>query len=139
MLDANTSDRLLALSVLKKPPTAMAFSNDGRLLAVAFNGTVQLWDVRTLELVRSITGFERVLSCLSFSPDGNRLAAGTQDGHVWLWETVTGRQTQLIEVGGRLVRSVSFSPSGKQLVTVANNAPVAVWDVADPPMVVELQ
>ncbi len=139
LLDANTSDRTLALSVLKRPPTAMAFSPDGRLLAVAFNGTVQLWDVRTLELVRSITGFERVLSCIAFSPDGRRLAGGTPDGHVWVWEAATGRQTQLIEVGGRLVRSVAFSPNGKQLVTVANNAPVAVWDVADPPTAAELQ
>jgi hypothetical protein len=139
LLDAGTSDRLLALSVLKRPPTAMAFSPDGRLLAVSFNGTVQLWDVRALELVRSITGFERPLSCLAFSPDGRRLAAGTRDGHVWLWEVAGGRQTQLIEAGGRLVRSVAFSPNGKQLVVVANTAPVTVWDVADPDGAAELQ
>lgn len=140
LLDALTSDRLLALSVLKRPPTAMTFSPDGRLLAVGFNGTIQLWDVRTLELVRSITGFERALGCLAFAPDGTRLAAGTQDGHVWVWDAATGRQTQLIEAGGRGVRAIAFSPNGKHLVTVANNSPVAVWDVSDPaPPPAELQ
>jgi WD40 repeat protein len=132
VLDALTSDRLFALPVLRKVPTALSFSPDGRFLAVGFNGTVQLWDVLGPELVRSITGFERALTCLTFSPDGKRLAAGTQDGHVWVWEVATGRQTQLIAAGGRGVRSVAFSPNGKQLVTVANNSPVAVWDVADP-------
>jgi hypothetical protein len=132
-LDALTSDRLYALPVLKRPVTAMTYSADGRLLAVGFNGIVQLWDVRTLELVRTVTGFERVLTCLAFAPDGRRLAAGTQDGHVWVWDVETGRQTQLIEAGSRGVRAVAFSPNGKQLVTVANTAPVAVWDVADPP------
>jgi DNA-binding beta-propeller fold protein YncE/negative regulator of sigma E activity len=137
--DAQTSDRLYALSVLKRPVTAMTFSPDGRTLAVGYNGVVQLWDVRALELSRSIAGFERPLTCLNFSPDGKRLAAGTPDGHVWVWDTETGRQTQLIEVGGRGVRAVSFSPNGKQLVTVATLSSVAVWDVADPPPATDLQ
>jgi ferric-dicitrate binding protein FerR (iron transport regulator)/DNA-binding beta-propeller fold protein YncE len=139
VLDAITSDRLYALSVLKRPVTAMTFSADGRLLAVGFNGTVQVWDTRTLELARSITGFERVLTCVAFSPDGKRLAAGTQDGSVWVWDTDTGKQTQLIEVGSRGLRTVAFSPNGKQLVTVANGAPVAVWDVSDRPLAADIQ
>ena len=137
LLGSETSDRLLALSVLKKPVTAMAFSADGQFLAAGFNGTVQLWDLKTLELVRSITGFERALGCLAFAPDGQKLAAGTIDGNVWVWDVTTGRQTQLIESGGRGVRSVAFSPNGKQLLTLANNAPIAVWDVADPVPVIQ--
>ena len=129
LLDAATGDRLSVLSTHKKPLTALAYSDNGRLLAVGFNGVIQLWDVRNRELLRSITGFERVLTCLAFSPDGKRLAAGTPDGHVWLWHTETAQQTQLIETGGRVVRSIAFHPTGTQLVTVANGAPVAVWDV----------
>jgi ferric-dicitrate binding protein FerR (iron transport regulator) len=133
LLDANTGERLFALPLqLKRPPTALSFSADGRVLAIGFNGTVQLWDVRIRDLARSITGFERPVTCLAFAPDGKRIAAGTPDGHVWVWDVATGRQTQLIETGGRMVRSIAFSPSGKQLVTVANNSPVALWDVTDP-------
>jgi hypothetical protein len=138
VLDSFTSDRLFALSVLKRPVTAMTFSLDGRVLAVGFNGTVQLWDLRNLELIRSVTGFERPLTCLSFSPDGKRLAAGTPGGQVWVWDAESGRQTQLIEVGGGAVRTVSFSPDGTQLLTVAANAPVAVWNVTDPPAAPDL-
>lgn len=139
VIDALTSDRLYALSVLKRPVTAMTFSADGGTLAVGYNGAIQLWNTRNLELTRSIAGFERPLTCLCFSPDGKRLAAGTPDGHVWVWDVATGRQTQLIEVGGRGVRSVAFSLNSKQLVTVAAQAVVAVWDVADPPAAIELQ
>ena len=135
LVDAATGTRLAALPTQRKALTAMAYSDDGRFLAVGFNGVVQLWDVRARELVRAITGFERALTCLAFAPDGKRLAAGTQDGYVWVWNTDTGEQTQLIEAGGRGVRVIGFAPDGKQLVTVANSAPVAVWDVLDAPAV----
>ncbi|AMV26355.1 WD domain, G-beta repeat [Gemmata sp. SH-PL17] len=129
LLDATTGERFAALATPKKPITALAYSDDGWLLAVGFNGIIQLWDVRNRELLRSITGFERALTCLAFSPNGKRLAAGTPDGHVWLWNTETAQQTQLIETGGRGVRSIAFHPTGKELITVAPGTPVAVWDV----------
>lgn len=129
LFDATTGVRLAALPTQKKALTAMSYSADGRLLAVGSNGAVQLWDVRSRELLRTINGFERVPLCLAFAPDGQRLAAGAPDGSVWVWHVPTGKQTQLIESGGRGVRSVAFAPDGKQLVTVASGAPVAVWDV----------
>jgi WD40 repeat protein len=131
VLDAYTGDQYPALQMPRRPLLAMTFSPDGHTLAAGFNGTIQLWDWRIQELVRTIHGFERPLVCLAYSSDGKRLAAATQDGHVWLWDTATGRQTQLIDVGSRAIRDLAFSPNGKQLVTLANNAAVAVWDVVD--------
>ncbi len=130
LLDPSTGDRLGTLPTQKKSGMAMTFTAQSDLLAAGFAGMVQVWDVRSRELVRSITGFERTVMCLAFSPDGKRLAGGTQDGQVWVWSVESGRPTQLIEVGSRGIRSVAFSPDGQRLVTVANNAPVAIWDVA---------
>ncbi|AWM38048.1 WD domain, G-beta repeat [Gemmata obscuriglobus] len=129
LLDTITGARLSSLPIQKRPPTALAYSDDGRLLAVGFNGVIQIWDVASRELLRTITGFERAVVCLAFSPDANRIAAGTPDGSVWVWHRASGLQTQLIESGGRGVRTVAFSPNGKHLATVANGAPVAVWDI----------
>ncbi len=131
LLDPVTNERMTTLPTQKKGQTALAFSADGRYLAAGFNGLVQIWDVRSRELVKAITGFERVTTCLAFSADGKTLAAGTQDGQVWVWSIVTGKPMQLIEVGSRGVRTVCFSPDGKRLVTVANNAPAMLWDVAE--------
>lgn len=125
-----TGERLFALPTQKRGVTAMAFSADGRSLAVGFTGLVQVWDVRSRDLVRTISGFERVLTCLTCSADGRRLAAGTQDGQVWVWSARTGNVVQRIEVGGRAVRAIAFSPDGRALVTATNKAPVSVWDVA---------
>lgn len=131
LLDSATGERLSTLPTQKRGAAALAFAADGRYLAVAFHGLVQVWDVQTRELVRSITGFERVITCLTFNPSGNVLAAGTQDGQVWLWAAATGKPIQLIEVGGRGVRVIAFSPDERRLVAIANTAPVGLWEVAE--------
>ena len=133
LLDAATGDRLGALPTQRKGLMALAYSADGRHLAVGYNGLVQVWDVRARELVRSITGFERVPTCLAFSPDAKTLAAGTQDGLVWVWSVPGGQPVQRLEVGIRGVRSVAFDRDGKRLLTVANAAPVMLWNLADAP------
>lgn len=132
LLDSQTGEQRFALSVIKRPITTLTYSADSHYLAVGFNGTIQVWDLRQRELYRTISGFERAITCLAFSPDGSRLAAGTSDGHVWMWETATGRHIQLLELGSRGVRAIVFSPDGQQLVTLANNAPIAVWKIAEP-------
>jgi WD40 repeat protein len=119
LLDSISGERLATLPTQKKGCTALLFAADGHHLAVGFNGFVQLWDIRTRELEKTITGFERVVSCLAYTSNGKLLAAGTQDGQVW------------IDVGSRGVRCIGFSPDCKRLVTVANNAPVGLWNVAE--------
>jgi len=133
LLDPLSGERYGSLPTQKKGITAMTFARDGRHLAAGFNGVIQVWDVRTRELVQTITGFERVVMCLAFAPDATLVAAGTQDGQVWVWSVAQGRPTQRIEVGSRGTRSVAFAPDGRRLVTVAPQAPVSIWNVTDSP------
>jgi ferric-dicitrate binding protein FerR (iron transport regulator) len=133
LLDPISGERLGTLPTQKKGCLALSYSADGHRLAVGFNGLVQVWDIRTREIVRSIAGFERIVTCLAFTRDGKALAAGTQDGQVWIWSMATGKVAQLIDVGSRNVRCVGFSPNGRRLVAVANNAPVGLWDIAEMP------
>jgi WD40 repeat protein len=131
LLDPMTGDRINSLPTQKKGCTALTFSADGDHLAAGFNGLIQVWNVRTRELVRTVTGFERVVTCLAFSPDGSALAGGTPDGQVWVWSAATGRPVQRIDVGARNVRCLAFSPDGRRLVTVAPLAGVMIWDIRE--------
>lgn len=133
IFDATTGDRASELPTKRKAITTLAFSTDGKYLAAGFNGAVQVWDVSDRKLVRTLEGFERVVSRLAFDPRGELLAAGTQDGQAWVWSAGTWRRRQVIEAGTRGVRSVAFSADGKLLVTATNKAGVAVWEVAPEP------
>ena len=131
LIDPRSGNRIASLPIQRKGCLSLSFSADGIHLAVGFNGLVQVWNVTTRELMKSISGFERSVTCLSFSPSGKLVAAGMQDGQVWLWSLATGKAVQLIDVGSRGIRCVHFSPDGKRLLVVANNAPVGLWDVAN--------
>jgi WD40 repeat protein len=132
LFDAATGERFSTLPTQRKGMTTMTFSADGRFLAVGFHGLIHIWDTQSREIVRSIAGFERIVTCLNFSRDGKLLAGGTQDGQVWIWSVTRGVPNQRIEVGSRGVRTVAFSPDGLRLVVVANIAPVGLWEVAEP-------
>jgi WD40 repeat protein len=73
---------------------AVAFSSDGKTLAVAVDRTVQLWDVTTERLLATLRGHEGQVNCLAYSPDGTLLASGGHDRTVRLWDVTRYRSSR---------------------------------------------
>jgi WD40 repeat protein len=76
-----------------KAVTCLSFAPGGRMLAVAFDRAVQLWDVATVRLVHSLEGHAGRVQCLAFPPDGTLLASGGHDRTVRLWDLAGYRPT----------------------------------------------
>ncbi len=120
---------------LKSLPTGVsstrgvvAYSPDGKFLAVGYEADVGLWDVAARKQVRRLTGFAGGLSSLSFSADGKRLAAGTNQG-VAIWDTESGLPRP--DLGhGYSVDALEFTPDGRTVATGAGytDATVRMWD-----------
>ncbi|MBT9311406.1 WD40 repeat domain-containing protein [Leptothoe kymatousa TAU-MAC 1615] len=64
---------------------------------------------------------------MSFSPDGQTLASGSEDGTVKLWDR-SGRELQTLEGHSGWVWSVSFSPDGQTLASGSSDGTVKLWD-----------
>ncbi|MBX3058952.1 MAG: hypothetical protein KF770_21000 [Anaerolineae bacterium] len=85
--------RIWSLAQLDAPPNLieteivrdMSFSPDGRLLAIAQDNEIQVWQVGNWDSPAYLTGHEDMIWSLDFSADSQRLVSASQDDTVRLW------------------------------------------------------
>jgi WD40 repeat protein len=112
----------------------LAFSPNGRTLALALGGGLQLWDVGG-QLRAQVRDHENVVSGVVFSPDGRLLLTCSWDQTAILYEfePVRGRILRTIDsYNWRLGRlyDVAISPDGALAAVGGNESPyLVVWDV----------
>lgn len=73
---------------------AVALHPNGRLLVLAGNGYVQVWDRAAGRLVTTLDRGGAHVTALAFSPDGRWLLTGTQDGLVQVWDVDAGLRAE---------------------------------------------
>jgi WD40 repeat protein len=108
------------------PVWGVTFAPGGQTLACPIlNGTVQLRDVATKELVAAFQ-HGKLFPTAVFSPDGKLLATGDWMAEkVWVWDISSKRQLTELQPGGR----PCFSHDGRMLAASSGNT-VRLWDVA---------
>ena len=106
----------------------IAFSPDGRLLAVASSIGVYLYAAADLREVRFLPTDAPVWS-VAFSPDGRLLASGSLDNTIRLWDAASGALLRTLEGHTRSVNSVAFSPDGRALASGSWDGTVRLWGV----------
>jgi protein kinase-like protein/WD40 domain-containing protein len=110
----------------------VAFSPDGKLLAVGDSTRVFVWDTATGRLALSLVN-ARDDGGVAFSPDGTLVAGAgaTGRGPAFVWNAATGqRDATLYDPGGQSVDDVAFSPDGKLLAVGDTDGSIYLWDTA---------
>jgi WD40 repeat protein len=105
---------------------SLAFSCHGQLLAAGCDGyVIDIWDLATLTLKHTLMGELSIPKSLTFSPDGQVLASGTED-HISVWDLTTGALKHRME-DGMNVKSLAFLP-GSHLLASDSTGRITLWD-----------
>jgi WD40 repeat protein len=103
---------------------SIAFSPDGKLLAIACNNTTIIWSIETgKELTRLKS--ENILDYITFSPKGIELATLNRT-MVSIWNITTNEIIRIL--GNDSINSIEFTPDGKKLATGSDDFTARVWD-----------
>jgi WD40 repeat protein len=115
-----------ALGKSRTEKLALAWSPDGKLLAVASSdNVVRLWDPPAGESRRNVLR-HRELRTVAFSPDGQVLATGGAGG-TKLWDLHTLKPRKSLPAAE--VSSVAFTPGGDELAAGSQSS-VVLYDAA---------
>jgi WD40 repeat protein len=115
-----------------RPNSWMAQDREGKWLAIPTADKVAVFDARTGELLRTLTGHTGRVYAIAFSPDGKFLAGANWAGNastVKVWDLKTGAVTATLNGAGGDVRGVTFSGDGKWLFGAVSGTGVRMWDM----------
>jgi len=144
--DLETRGRLHRSPKLSTVAAAIAFSPDGKLLAVGTSGAggelpepgrVSIWDTESGERPHTLQGKQEVrpgenhcaITALAFSPDSKRLAWGDTEGTVRVCDLPAEAPSFTLS-GQDWVGALAFSPRGDLLASGGDDGAVWLWDTA---------
>ena len=107
----------------------LAYSPDSTQLAAASTIGIWIYDARTGEVLRLLTGHADSVRCVAFSPDGNTLVSGSYDTTIRLWDADTGEPEATLTGHTGRIYSVAFSLDGETLASGGADEFIKFWDV----------
>jgi WD40 repeat protein len=112
----------------------LAYSPDGKLLALAGYQEVRLVDPATKQELATLKGHAGNVRSIAFSRDGKLLAAAgglpARSGEVLIWDVEQHKLLHSIHGHADCIYGVAFSPDGKSIATASYDKLVKLFDVA---------
>ena len=119
-------------------PTAVAFSPDGKHLAIGSgslladrstaHGEVIIWDWKAAKPGKALAGHSQLIRRVFYSPDGSQLWSVSMDGSTRLWDVETASEITKIDGQFRYALSADLNASGNWLVIGNENGEACLWD-----------
>lgn len=119
------------------PVWSVAISPDSQMLIASTTndsasksgdeGSIEIWNLRTGELLRTIPKSADDGKYVAISPDGQMLASSA-DETIKLWNVQTGKLIRTLDVQASGVNSIIFSQDGETLASTGYDGTIAIWN-----------
>lgn len=131
--DLEDARPICVLRDLPGPVHALAFSRDGKQLAVgsgrpAESGSVRIYTVPDGTLEQDLEGHGDVVYALAFRPDGAQLASAGFDQTVRLWNLLDGKNELTFKGHSDFVYEVAYTPDGRNVLSSSKDRSVKRFD-----------
>jgi NACHT domain- and WD repeat-containing protein len=117
---------------------ASALTPDGRyLLAGCRDGSIEVWDVERMELVRTLLGHRMPPKCIAVAPDGRIAVSGSRARpledlqELRVWDVNQGRQIATFDAPAHDFGALEVLPGGTRLIAASYDGTVRIWDLSD--------
>ncbi len=144
IFDLESKELLSSIEIYPPSITCIQFSPDGKTIAACgLRGKIHLLTCEGDKLI-SIPSFATTVSQkhrLSFSPDGNMIASGSDDPIINIWNWKNKNLMASLEYSKSYfskITCVAFSPKGKILASTAMDKIIKIWDVTTRKVVASL-
>jgi WD40 repeat protein len=101
-----------------------------------YNAPIELWDIETGEVLKTLEGHTDRVFGLAFSPDGVLLASGSgmgpsdvSDYTLKIWDVDSGRELHALQGHSGDIHAVAFSPDGTLVASASTDYTVRLWNV----------
>jgi WD40 repeat protein len=114
--DATTGREIAVLAKWQKGPHPVAFSSDGKRVAVGSGEYVYLCDAITGHRLAVLAPHSGRVEFLAYAPNGGRIASRS-GSVIHLWDSESGNGISVLRDHAAEITSVVFSPDGSRLVS----------------------
>lgn len=134
--DARTGKLARQFGPISTRYSVVRFDTTGKHLAVGtYNeyqppGLIEVRETAKGNVVSTLRGHAGRINVICFSPDGSRLATGSEDRTIIVWDLHRKERFLTLRGHTQAVTCLVFSQDGRQLVSGGNDHFVRVWDLS---------